>query len=342
MSSDSRFQDFISKAKAKHGEKFDYSEVHYINQKSLVKIICPMHGEFLQTPDKHLFSKFGCSKCSNCLKNKPQKRRSKKSKYTKEYALKKLKDKFGDVFEFDFSLFDETLNGIIIVKCKTHGVFKNTALNLISQKNKKCCSKCHYDFLSKEKTGSYENFVKQSKKLYNDKYVYPKENENTYKNKKSIVKIICQIHGEFTKKAQKHISGQGCIKCMYEKLISFGVLPGGYCEKTFLENPSLKNVDAKLYYLSINNGKFFKIGITIRNTEDRIRSLKSESKGYIKNCKIIYEFKSSLYQCYKIEQKILDQYSYARSPRNWSTEIFNEDIFQNNNFLEYCKFLAPL
>lgn len=73
MTSDSRFQDFISKAKIKHGQKFDYSEVHYINQKSPVKIICPTHGEFLQTPDKHLSSKFGCSKCSFCFKDKPQK-----------------------------------------------------------------------------------------------------------------------------------------------------------------------------------------------------------------------------------------------------------------------------
>ena len=55
-------EEFIQKAKAVHGDKYDYSHVVYVNSRTKVCIICPKHGEFLQTPDSHLRG-HGCSKC---------------------------------------------------------------------------------------------------------------------------------------------------------------------------------------------------------------------------------------------------------------------------------------
>ena len=45
---------FIKKAREVHGDKYDYSKVEYINNKTKVTIICPIHGEFQQTPNCHL------------------------------------------------------------------------------------------------------------------------------------------------------------------------------------------------------------------------------------------------------------------------------------------------
>lgn len=53
---------FIEKAKSIHGNKYDYSKVIYKKAKEKVCIICPIHGEFYQTPDKHLHGK-GCILC---------------------------------------------------------------------------------------------------------------------------------------------------------------------------------------------------------------------------------------------------------------------------------------
>lgn len=55
--------DFIEKANKIHKNFYDYSEINYINAKTKIKIICKEHGEFLQTPDKHINSKQGCPKC---------------------------------------------------------------------------------------------------------------------------------------------------------------------------------------------------------------------------------------------------------------------------------------
>ncbi len=55
--------EFIEKARAVHGDKYDYSKVVYKNNKTKVCIICPQHGEFWQTPNKHLVG-HGCPKCN--------------------------------------------------------------------------------------------------------------------------------------------------------------------------------------------------------------------------------------------------------------------------------------
>jgi len=54
---------FISKALKVHGDKYDYSKAQYINSKTKVCIICPEHGEFWQTPDKHVNAIQGCYFC---------------------------------------------------------------------------------------------------------------------------------------------------------------------------------------------------------------------------------------------------------------------------------------
>lgn len=57
-------EQFIEKANKVHHMKYDYSNVNYINTKTNVKIICPIHGEFEQTPYNHL-NGCGCPKCSS-------------------------------------------------------------------------------------------------------------------------------------------------------------------------------------------------------------------------------------------------------------------------------------
>ena len=57
---------FIKKANAVHGDKYDYSKVEYVNAHTKVCSICPEHGEFWQTPNKHLLG-HKCPKCSESI-----------------------------------------------------------------------------------------------------------------------------------------------------------------------------------------------------------------------------------------------------------------------------------
>ena len=54
--------EFIKKAKAIHGDRYDYSKVDYKNHHTPVIIICLVHGDFKQRPGDHLRG-HGCPIC---------------------------------------------------------------------------------------------------------------------------------------------------------------------------------------------------------------------------------------------------------------------------------------
>ena len=67
MSNKNNLKDFIEKAIEVHDGKYNYSKVKYPKSDLKVKIMCPIHGVFLQNPNIHLSGK-GCMYC--LLENK--------------------------------------------------------------------------------------------------------------------------------------------------------------------------------------------------------------------------------------------------------------------------------
>ncbi len=56
-------ESFIEKARVLHGDKYEYSLVEYVDCKTPIKLVCPVHGEFYQKPMHHLRGS-GCQSCS--------------------------------------------------------------------------------------------------------------------------------------------------------------------------------------------------------------------------------------------------------------------------------------
>lgn len=57
-------EEFITRARKLHGDKYDYSKIDYKWQRTKLTIVCPLHGEFQQMALAHL-SGHGCKKCSD-------------------------------------------------------------------------------------------------------------------------------------------------------------------------------------------------------------------------------------------------------------------------------------
>lgn len=57
---------FINQASKIHNNKYDYSKFNYVNSSTKGTIICPIHGEFKQTPSNHLSGK-GCPECGKLI-----------------------------------------------------------------------------------------------------------------------------------------------------------------------------------------------------------------------------------------------------------------------------------
>jgi hypothetical protein len=55
---------FLEDAHRVHGDRYDYSEVIYINALTKVRIVCPEHGPFEQKPANHIRG-IGCSRCGD-------------------------------------------------------------------------------------------------------------------------------------------------------------------------------------------------------------------------------------------------------------------------------------
>lgn len=54
--------EFIEKANRIHKNKYSYKDINYVNAKTKIDIICPLHGIFKQTPNDHL-NGCGCRYC---------------------------------------------------------------------------------------------------------------------------------------------------------------------------------------------------------------------------------------------------------------------------------------
>lgn len=98
-----------------HNGKYDYSLCEkYVNSRSKMKIICPIHGEFIQPAYKHLNGN-GCKLCGNIIKTENWR------KTTKENYIKHLIESYP---QFDFSIFDyeeKQKTGKIRCICPKHG-----------------------------------------------------------------------------------------------------------------------------------------------------------------------------------------------------------------------------
>ena len=56
--------EIIKRANNVHDNFYDYSFVEYVNDYTKIKINCPIHGIFEQTPGSHIRNKSGCPSCS--------------------------------------------------------------------------------------------------------------------------------------------------------------------------------------------------------------------------------------------------------------------------------------
>lgn len=57
--------EWVKKARVKHGDKYDYTYTNYLRIDQTVSIRCPVHGDFEQLADVHVRQGSGCPKCSN-------------------------------------------------------------------------------------------------------------------------------------------------------------------------------------------------------------------------------------------------------------------------------------
>jgi len=189
-------ESLISKLNEAHGNKYDYSQVRYINSNTKVDIICPMHGIFKRIPSAY---KQGCPNCFND-------KRSNIRKCNNDYFINKSKEIHKDKYDYSLVECTSTKDKVKII-CPFHGEFEQLAYNHMRGKG---CGKCKAEILHLSNRKTLNDFISDANAAHSEKYDY---SLSDYINAKTSVKIICPIHGEFEQKPEYHVSGSGCQKC---------------------------------------------------------------------------------------------------------------------------------
>ena len=193
-------EDFIKKAREVHDDKYDYSKVEYVNNKTKVCIVCPKHDEFWQLAKAHLQG-HGCPKCKG---DKVRER----CVSTKEEFIKKACEKHGDKYDYSKVDYVNKRTKVCII-CHEHGEFWQEANGHLQGMG---CPKCGNENKGRYCRSSKEEFIKKARKVHGNKYDYTKVE---YVNNYTKVCIICSkhVHGKFWQRPNHHLKGNGCPKC---------------------------------------------------------------------------------------------------------------------------------
>lgn len=119
-------EQFIARAKAVHGDQYDYSKVDYRGLQKKVCLVCPKHGEFWTSPDGHLQG----HRCPYCYW---------RIKLTTSQFIARSKAAHED--RYDYSKVDyQGLNKKVCIICREHGEFWTTPATHLNGHGCPACS----------------------------------------------------------------------------------------------------------------------------------------------------------------------------------------------------------
>ena len=148
MSKKKSNDEFIREVQLIHHNRYDYSKVKYINNKSKVCIICPEHGEFWQIPSDHLNGK-GCPQCAGNVR------------YNKDTFVEKAKIIHNDRYDYSKVQYVNAHTKVCII-CPEHGEFWQTPNNHL---NGNGCPLCKNRKIGNVLRDTVEDFIEKSNEL---------------------------------------------------------------------------------------------------------------------------------------------------------------------------------
>lgn len=291
---------FVEKSRLKHGIKYDYSLVQYIDCDTKVKIICPIHGVFEQTPYRHLTS-CGCTKCGHDNRVKS----IKNNQISFEDLILTLQKVHHNKYDYSLNTSYNNLESYLNIICPTHGLFKQ---KIHGHKIGQGCKKCAIDLLF----SSQEDFILKCNIIHNYKYDYSLVK---YINCYSTIKIICPEHGIFEQMAQDHKRGRGCTKCYLKrntKTRETFIFESNnvHNNKYIYDNSKYINCDTKVEIICPKHGSFWqtptahlygcgckKCGYNYSKGEEKI-------ENYLKRYNINYLTQHKFDNCKGIRQRL--------------------------------------
>jgi hypothetical protein len=199
---------FIATAIVKHGDRYDYSRVVYVDNGTHVDIGCPDCNNFFnQTPKKHLRGA-SCNLCHTGVIIDQAK------------FIEKAKAIWGDANDYSLVDYKNTKTPVTLI-CNAglnHGNYEKTPNNHTSQPKPQGCPDCAEIALRLSSRRDGDEMLEKLKSNQSDNIDFSLFEYNGYHEK---VTLIClkDGHGEFRKTYWNALQCQGCPICSKENYI---------------------------------------------------------------------------------------------------------------------------
>ena len=185
--------DFLERARAAHGDRYDYSQVQYLTRRTKVTIICPEHGPFQQEPANH-WNGSGCPACAGCKRT------------TQQDFLARSRAAHGDRYDYSKAEYLGVDSKVTII-CPEHGEFEQAAYDHMAGRG---CAKCGAAKAVEARRHSPDKFIAAARRKHGSRFDYSRV---VYVNSTTPVEIVCPEHGSFWQTAALHADGSGCPLC---------------------------------------------------------------------------------------------------------------------------------
>lgn len=200
--------EFIAKARAVHGDRYDYSHSVYAGSAARIVIRCPEHGEFEQIARNHLAG-FGCLKCGQ----------SKAGQYHKKDTnsfIAEARGIHGDAYNYANTVYRGAREKLVVT-CPKHGDFEQVAFVHLRATSGEACLACSYENRGARQQLTLDEFLRRAVELHGEKYDYSCLTE-VFAGANKLVPIMCPVHGVFEQLPINHLLGKGCSKCGKERM----------------------------------------------------------------------------------------------------------------------------
>lgn len=215
--------------------------------------------------------------------------------------IEKARGIHGDKYDYSLVNYKNNKTKVDII-CPVHGKWSQVPNSHLLGKG---CITCGFTStrINQPHTFTKEDFIIKANSVHKNYYNYSKSDYINYKTK---LIITCPIHGDFIQTPCHHLRNRGCPNC---SITGF--------------NPSKPAI---MYYLSINNGQAYKIGITNKTVNKRFTVLELQTISVIKTW--YYENGND---AYRAEQEVLKCFNYEKYKgqgllKSGNTELFKIDV----------------
>lgn len=230
--------EFVRRAVAIHGDRYDYSQVDYVSAKTPVTIVDPDYGPFQQTPDSHLNKGSGSPWSRSAAISQAL------SSSTSEFIEKAI-GVHGKQYDYSRVIYVSAKTPVTIID-PDYGEFEQTPDGHLAGHGHPLRG---VNSAREKRSLPVPEFIQRAILVHGNTYDYSKVSYSSISDK---VTIIDPDYGEFEQVANSHLQGSG-----HPSRAKYGF---------DTEQPAI------LYYLRVRNGTAYKIGITNRSVADRFRA----------------------------------------------------------------------